>query len=269
MQRLWGLILLCLTGLASAAPMQLVDAHIHYSEDAWSTLSPQKAIALLRAAGVKKALVSSSNDEGTQMLHRLAPELVVPVLRPYRSRGDLSRWMHDDSVPAMLADRLEQNSYAGIGEFHADGAEIELPVVQQLIALAREHGLFLHAHVDFDGLQRIFSSDPDALVLWAHAGFEAPGVIAEAMQQYPRLWADLSFREEVASAESVDPDWLDLFARFPSRFLLGTDTYTAQRWFYVGEYHERARAWLRNLPPELAQNIASRNAEALLARVGR
>lgn len=263
-----GLLLLCLAGSLEAAAPALVDAHIHYSEDAWNSVSPQQAIALLRAAGVKRAMVSSSNDDGTQMLYRLAPQLVVPVLRPYRSRGDQTRWKHDDTVPAMLAARLARNSYAGIGEFHADGAEIDLPVVQQMIALARDHGLFLHAHVDVGGLQRIFDSDPDALVLWAHAGFESPQVIASMMQRYPRLWTDLSFREEFVFDDRPDEEWRALLERFPTRFMLGTDTYTPQRWFYVGEYHEWARAWLRNLPSGLAQNIAWRNAEALLAQVG-
>ena len=39
---------------------------------------------MLRQAGLKKAFVSSSSDDGTQMLHKAAPDLIVPVLRPYR-----------------------------------------------------------------------------------------------------------------------------------------------------------------------------------------
>ncbi len=243
-----------------------VDAHIHYSHDAWAVLSPEKAIQLLRAAGVSKALVSSSSDEGTQKLYRLAPDLVVPVLRPYRKRGELSSWMHDATVVPMLSEQLTTNIYAGIGEFHADGKQIELPVLQQVIELARRHDLFLHAHVDADALRRIFAANPDARVLWAHAGFEAPEVIAELMQSYPGLWADLSFREEVASLGTVVASWRVLFERFPTRFMLGTDTYTPERWFYLGEYHDWAHGWLAGLPPELAANLAYRNAESLLQR---
>ena len=261
-------LLLCFGSLVCAAPMPLIDAHVHYSHDAWEVLSPERAIELLRQAGLKKALVSSSSDEGTQKLYRLAPDLVVPVLRPYRKRGELSRWMHDESVVEMLSARLKANHYAGIGEFHADGEQIDLPVLQQVIALAQRYDIFLHAHVDVDALHRIFRSNPDARVLWAHAGFESPQVITELMQIYPGLWADLSFREEFAFQGTVEEAWLSLFERFPTRFMLGTDTYTPERWFHVGEYADWARSWLSGLSPELAENIAYRNAETLLRQAG-
>ena len=37
------------------------------------------------------------------------------------------------------------------------------------------------------------------------------------------------------------------FERFPARFMLGTDTYTPERWSYMVEYADWARSWLRNL----------------------
>lgn len=97
--------LLALAGLAAApalpaaeALLPLFDAHLHYSHDAWERLPPKDAIALLRQAGLKRAMVSSSSDEGTQRLYAEAPDLVLPVLRPYRSRGEIGSWMRDDSV---------------------------------------------------------------------------------------------------------------------------------------------------------------------------
>ena len=83
------------TAPVSAAELPIVDAHIHYSHDAWSLTSPKEAVAILRKAGLKKALVSSSPNEGTQKLLAEAPDLVVPGLRPYRTRGEPSTWMKD------------------------------------------------------------------------------------------------------------------------------------------------------------------------------
>ena len=123
-----AVLLLLFGNTASATPPALIDAHIHYSHDAWTVLSPERAVELLRQAGLKQAFVSSSSDEGTQKLYRLAPDLVVPVLRPYRKRGELSSWMHDETVMTMQSEQLETNYYAGIGEFHADGEQIDLPV---------------------------------------------------------------------------------------------------------------------------------------------
>ena len=73
--------------ITRAEELPLVDAHIHYSEDAWEVLSAERAVEIMKTAGLKKAQVSSSGDEGTQKIYRLAPDLVVPVLRPYRKSG--------------------------------------------------------------------------------------------------------------------------------------------------------------------------------------
>ena len=122
--------------LAASDELPLADAHIHYSHDAWQRTPPPEAIEILRKAGLRYAFVSSSSDEGTQKLYRLAPELVVPVLRPYRKRGEISSWMRDESVVPMLSRLLDNNYYAGIGEFHVFNVDIDLPVLQQVIALA-------------------------------------------------------------------------------------------------------------------------------------
>ena len=264
---IFAVLLAAFSSLLTAGELQLVDAHIHYSHDAWEGIAPAEAVKMLRKAGLRRAFVSSSSDEGTQKLYKIAPDLIVPVLRPYRKRGELSSWMHDESVMAMLSERLARNYYAGIGEFHADGEQIDLPVLQQVIALAKRYRIFLHAHVDVEAVHRIFVTDPDALVLWAHAGFESTEVITTLMEQYPNLWADLAFREEFVFEGDVEDEWRRLFERFPARFMLGTDTYTPQRWFYVVENADWARGWLPSLPADIADNIAYRNAEALLARV--
>ncbi len=88
---------------AAGADLPLFDAHIHHSHDAWTLVPPAQAVALLRQAGLRGAMVSSSEDQGTQMLLAEAaaaglPGLIGPVLRPYRSRGEIGSWMRDDSV---------------------------------------------------------------------------------------------------------------------------------------------------------------------------
>jgi len=242
----------------------LVDAHIHYSHDAWEHTPPLKAISLLREAGLIKAFVSSSSDQGTQKLYALDPELIVPVLRPYRKRGELGSWMYDETVPGMLKDLLGSNYYAGIGEFHAFGDDIDLPVLREVIDLAFEYRIFLHAHSDSEAVENIFSYNPEAVVLWAHSGFENSGEVDRMLSLYPNLWADLAFRFEHEKDGKVTDEWRRLFVKYPDRFLLGTDTYTPERWYYIIENADSARVWLRDLPIEIAHNIAWKNAEELL-----
>ncbi|MBS1175592.1 MAG: hypothetical protein H6R06_4 [Proteobacteria bacterium] len=264
---LFGLVafLALLAPPLQAAELPIFDAHVHYSHDAWDNLPPKDAVALLRKAGLKRALVSSSGDGGTQRLVAEAPDLIVPSLRPYRSRGEIGSWVRDDSVVAFLEERLRNARYAAVGEFHLYGADAELPVPRAMVALARQHQLVLHAHSDADAIERLFQQDPQARVLWAHSGFDRPEKVAELLRKHKNLWCDLAFRSEHGSAGKVSAEWRALFTEFPDRFMVGTDTFTPERWHYVIEHANWTRAWLADLPLPLAERIAWRNAQALFS----
>ena len=262
-------VVMAVSALAATAQerLPLFDAHVHYSHDAVEMIPPAAAVAILRQAGVRKALVSSSDDEGTQRLWREAPDLIVPSLRPYRRRSDTAGWTNDPTIIAYVEDRLSRYRYRALGEFHAFGADIDKPVVQRMIALARHHKLMLHAHSDADAIDRIFKSYPEAIVLWAHSGFDRPERVREMLHKYPNLWADLAFRNDHASGGVVAADWKAVFEEFPDRFMVGTDTFTPERWHYIGPHADFSRRWLSSLPRDLAERIAYRNAEAMLLKV--
>jgi len=259
-----AILLALFTGHAHAQDVRLFDAHIHYSHDAVTKVPPEQAARILREAGVTSALVSSSDDDGTQKLLAAAPEIVVPALRPYRSRGEIGSWMHDPTVIDYVEDRLARFKYRALGEFHAYGDDIETPVLQRMIALAKQHDLLLHAHSDADAVERIFKSWPEARVLWAHSGFDNPDKVRATLRRHKNLWSDLAFRSDQASGDKVDPQWLAAFEEFPDRFMIGTDTFAPERWYYIKEHADYSRAWLSGLPTELAENIGYRNAEKML-----
>jgi len=253
--------------VGGSTELPIFDAHIHYSHDAWPGLPPQEALALLRKAGVTRALVSSSGDDGTRRLHGEAPDIIVPALRPYRTRGEIGSWVRDDTLVAYLEERLGTYRYVAIGEFHVYGADADLPVVRRVVELARRHKLLLHAHSDADAVERLFRQDPDARILWAHSGFERPERVREMLRRYRNLWCDLAFRNDHAAAGKVDPDWRAAFLEFPDRFMIGTDTFSPERWYYIGEHANWSRGWLADLPPAVAERIAYRNGESLFSVV--
>jgi len=264
MVRLLVLLVLLAGPLPAAADeLPIVDAHIHYSHDAWDVVPPKEAVALLRKAGVKRALVSSSDDEGTQMLLAEGPDIVVPELRPYRRRGDAATWVRDEAIVAYVEERLRKHTYVAIGEFHLFGADAELPVPRRIVQLAKQYGLMLHAHADADAIDRLFRQYPEARILWAHAGFEQPERVREMLRKHRTLWADLAFRSDQGSGGTVSPAWRAAFTEFPDRFMVGTDTFVPERWHYVGEHAAFSRAWLADLPADLAEKIAWKNGEAL------
>ena len=246
---------------ASTTP--IFDAHIHYSHDAWEAFSPEDAIRRLREAGVKRAMVSSSSDEGTQRLYQADPTFVVPSLRPYRKRDELQTLMHDESVIPYLKEHLQKYRYAAIGELHVDGEEANTPVMREVVRLAKQHGLMLHVHSDAQAIRFIFEQDPDARILWAHAGFEFAETVRELMLLQDNLWADLSFRCDIFPNGIIMPEWEQVLLDHADRFLLGIDTYTPQRWLQVNEVMQWQRKLLTALPADTARQIAYENGERI------
>jgi len=267
--RAWAVIVLSLAFAlaARAAELPIFDAHIHYSHDAWETVPPPQAIEILRKAGIKSALVSSSNDDGNQRLLAAAPDLILPSLRPYRTRADVGAWVREDAIVAYLEEHLKKYRYVALGEFHLYGADADLVVPRRMVQLAQQYNLVLHAHSDVDAIGRLFLHYPAARILWAHSGFERPENVREMLKKHKNLWCDLAFRTDHATAGKPSPEWRALFMEFPDRFMLGTDSYVPERWHFIIEHARWARAWLADLPADVAERIAFRNGEALFGPV--
>jgi hypothetical protein len=264
-----------LLGAAAFAPLAaraadvlpIFDAHLHYSHDAVAVLPPADAVGLLRKAGLKRAMVSSSDDDGTQKLYALAPDMILPVLRPYRRRSDLSTWFKDEGVLKYVEERIRKHKYVAIGEFHLYGADADLPIPRRMVELARQYKIFLHAHSDADCIDRLFRQDANARVLWAHSGFVAPSEVVAVLRRHKNLWCDLAFRSDQGSGGKVDAGWRAAFMEFPDRFMVGTDTFTPERWHYVVEHANFSRAWLADMPKDVAERIAWRNGEGVFGNM--
>lgn len=268
--RSWVLapVLLLPSGAALAERLPLFDAHVHYSEDAWSGLTPEQAIAVLERAGVGAALVSSTPDDGTRKLFKADSARVVPVLRPYRSGSDLTGWTTDEGVLAYVEKRLADGTpYRGIGEFHLSLNDIKATNVARFAAIAAEKKLFFHAHVDSETMAALKDAYPSVRMLWAHAGLsEGPEASRALLEKYDTLWIELSLRSDVVQGEKLTPEWRALFLRYPDRFLVGTDTWIPERWDELEGNAEFTRSWLAQLPAEVAEKIAYRNGKALLSQ---
>jgi len=252
-------------GRAAAAPLPIVDAHLHYSQDAWSRFPPAAILALMDQAGVARAFASSSPDDGTVALYQAAPTRIVPFLRPYRGGVNSSNWTRDATLLPYLEQRLQRGIYRGIGEFHLAQGEAGGPIVRQVVALAVARGLWVQVHSGAEPVRGLFATDSRVKVLWAHAGMsEPPAGVEPLLAQQANLWCEVSFRAgDIAPGGKLDAAWRALFVRFPERFLIGTDTYVTSRFDEYGELIAQHRQWLAQLPPDVAEAIAFRNAARL------
>ena len=59
------------------------------------------------------------------------------------------------------------------------------------------------------------------------------------------------------------PSGSKLFLRHPDRFLIGTDTWVTSRWESVISASEAVQVWLRQLPRDVAEQIAWKNGDRL------
>jgi hypothetical protein len=249
--------------LGADAP--LADAHIHYSAPDWSVYSPDQVVAILDRAGIRRALVSSTPDDGTLKLYDRDPKRVVPMLRPYRTRDDMRTWYRDPSIIPYLEQRLARGVHKGIGEFHISGSGNGNPVLKRITEIAVQRGLYLQAHSDEAGVVELFAIEPQSKIIWAHAGMSSgPTAVGQLMDRQPNLWADLSYRYgDVAPGGTLDPAWRALLIRHADRFMLGSDTWTTSRWEQVVGMASEARRFLQQLPPDVAEKIAYKNFERL------
>lgn len=265
-------LLFFIPGASPAADdrLPIFDTHAHYSREAWSPYGVTAVLEKMKAAGVPRALVSSTPDDGTLRLYFADRERIVPILRPYRTSADMGSWFRDQDIVEYVSRRLGEGLYRGIykgiGEFHLfREADARTPQMRAISDLAVANDIFLHVHAPAGPVRALFETEPRLKILWAHAGMtEPPDVVAEMLDGFPRLWTEVSFRAtEISSGRRLDPAWRALLLNHRDRIMIGTDTYVAGRWDgYEGLIAEH-RQWLAQLPPEVARAIAYDNAARL------
>ncbi len=230
----------------TAGLMPLFDAHLHYSAPAWSAYPPGTVAKILE-------------------------------LGPYRNVADVFSWARDPSIVPYVESMYRPGVHRGFGEFHLLPGQTALPTVRALLALAQREKLFLQPHADAHALAELLSDMPDAIVLWAHAGVDAtPQQIGTLLDKWPKLSVELSLRVDIAPNGTLDQRWRDLLVRYSGRFMIGTDTWTAggtftgnERWDAYAQIVNGIRGWLAQLPTDVAEAIAYRNAERFLAELPR
>jgi hypothetical protein len=250
---------------AQSPDLPIFDTHIHYSAADWTEYPPERILGILDKAGVKRALVSSTPDDGTIALYRKDSRRIVPILRPYRTREDIGHWWQDASILPYLEGRLRLGVHKGIGEFHLFGGQTGTAVVKRVIELAVQHDIYLHAHSDDLAIVELFTIEPRLKIIWAHAGMTSgPQAVGALLDRYRTLWVDLAIRNgDVAPGGVLDQGWRGVFLRHPDRFLAGTDTWVTSRWEALPDSVTDVRAYLGQLPRDVAEKIAFRNADRL------
>lgn len=136
-----------------------------------------------------------------------------------------------------------------------------------------------HLQANQAGFERLLDHNPNAKIIWAHAGTDPlgtrrPGLERHLLKKHPNLYMSLRLAANgPAPAFALDqdlhlkPEWLALLKEFPDRFVLGSDFFhTAANGSERGPKEKgfsNFAVLLEQLPPDLAEAIAHGNAEKL------
>ncbi|MBC7603241.1 MAG: amidohydrolase family protein [Ramlibacter sp.] len=261
---------------------QLFDGHLHYNVEAQVPHPLPDVLARFQRSGVKAIVANSRPNDGTKALAespltKQAGVAVVPFVRLYRNRADYDSWFRDESIYEMVQAELARGTAAGpfkgIGEFHLyDSANANGPVAKKLMALAEDRNLVVLAHVDDTAIDLLMANTPGkgqrSRLVWAHTGIGGPSVarVDQLFAKYPLLMGELSYRPGLTCGDGkLCPEWRELLLKYPSRFMIGSDTWVNQRWQQYDEIMKGYRLWLGDLPPDVARKIAWDNAANLYA----
>jgi hypothetical protein len=263
---LFCMLLIC-SSRTSASELQLFDAHVHYSEDIWQAIPAGDAIQRLQKNGIRRAIVSSTPAEGAIKLFEENPQLVVPFLRPYRTPDDRRDWYANPDILEYVRSNLESFDYRGLGEFHLFDSQVDTPVMKGILELAQKKNLILLAHANHETIDALLAAAPTLTIIWAHGGFDVDiDIVTNKLKKHKNLYVELSFREGITDKGMLTPQWRNVFMTYPSRFLVGTDTYTGQRWLQLPELTDNYQGWLKQLPNDIAEAIAYNNGNKITSQ---
>ncbi len=263
--------LLCVLSLPAAADdsIEIFDAHLHYNREPTPYLAPDEVLALLKQNNVTGIIATSRPNTGIYALAGSNSDdlWVVPFIRPYRVRADIATWMNDPSIFDLVREEYRRGIYRGIGEFHLVGRAAATAEVKHIVDFAVDKNLYLHCHCDAEALEILFSHNPRSRIIWANTGFSLDiAKVRSLLASHAELWGELSYRSGITDGDGrLTAAWRELFESNPDRFLLGTDTWSNERWASYSSLISGYRHWLAQLPPAVARKIAHENGKRLFA----
>jgi predicted TIM-barrel fold metal-dependent hydrolase len=275
-----GLVLAAalVAGPAAAADYTgpLVDAHSHV---------PNATAIDAYVAAMKRHNVSKVVLLGVGGVQKEDAAWIAAAVRKYPDRVVAGQPVPDPTsagAAARLDAELTKTGAHAVGEIHVrqasrkiDRSPAEPAFVKVLeVAAKRKTPVVIHDELNAEAstaLEAALKAVPSATLVLAHGGESTPEVLEGLLARHPNLVVDLSgmhFQRTPALATEkgpLDPGWKALIIRRPERFVIGIDVWAAR--LFEPAMLDRLMTWTRRilgeLPPEVAERVAHRNATAL------
>ncbi len=263
MGRFLGLVLLCgilFGNVQAATPLTLAFA-------------PNPGLPSLKEAlsaqGMQIALFDVQAPERVLRLHEQTPEQLIPLYAP---SPEPYGWQFQPALVDATRQAVQQHPYRGIwlpllGDFAPRWREN--PVLRGILALGGAYDLPLLLWMDQrqpEPLLSLCRGNPGNRFLLINP-FLDPAQVAGLLRRCPKLWIGLTgpgcFGKQppyLNDQGQLSPDWADLIARNPRRFLLGATPSESADLAGIGQFHRR---WTQALSSEQRAALLGENARAL------
>lgn len=270
--RLLALLATLLLGsLLTSAPAQaldpLFDAHLHYRDNQLEAFPPDAVTRTFEENAIEAAIIMAPRAELIEALEHAANARIVPFLEVSQRLGHKMDWMHIEGLREQIEAILDRDdvSWQGIGELHIQADDRFASGFEDLLELATERDLWIVIHGDPAVIDHAYAIQPEARILWAHAGSYAyPPLIRDYLERHPNMVMDVSMRNpRINPGGIIDADWFELFLDYPERFLIGNDTFSVARWEHFTVLKDSTRDWLKQLPANVERMIAWENGQRL------
>ena len=263
----------------------IVDVHSHWPLE----VTVQTMLQNMDAANVLAAVIMPSGGQsfGAALgLQKSYPDRFLALLG-FQNSG----WT--EGTPGFLAgveEKLQTGQFKGLGEVllrhyaiparNAPDVFIDADAPNSLRALdlaaTYKVPVILHMEAEEGTLEKLRSAleqKPVPLVIWAHAGRATADTVDSFLSTFPNLYIDLAAlgpvipygREKNPITNAVGiltPEWKTLLIKFQDRVFVGADPPFTDLWneFKYIDFIQGQRTILRQLPDEIAEKLAFRNA---------
>jgi predicted TIM-barrel fold metal-dependent hydrolase len=254
----------------------LIDAHSHV---------PNATAIDAYVAAMKRHNVSKVILLGVGGVQKDDAAWIAAAVKKYPDRVVAGQPVPDPttaSAAARLDAELAKTGARAAGEIHVRQVSRKIernpaePAFVKVLEVAARHKVPVVIHDELNaeatkGLEAALDAVPGATLVLAHGGESTPAALEGLLARHKNLVVDLSgmhFQRTPALATEkgpLDPAWKALIVKHPDRFVLGIDVWAAR--LFEPAMLDRLMAWTRRilgeLPPEVAERVAHRNAAAL------
>ncbi|MFC1903242.1 amidohydrolase family protein [Chloroflexota bacterium] len=152
----------------------------------------------------------------------------------------------------------------------------------QVFSISEKYNLPVTIHMEAEEktvyeLEAVLKDFPKAQIIWAHAGRAEASLIDSMLGSYPNLYIDLAGldpsrpygteRNPITTQDGLlTTEWKQLLIRYQDRVMTGSDLPFKDLWtkgWYIKSINAQ-RALLEQLPKDVAEKIAYKNASLLL-----